>query len=419
MQRRQDEMPDHIARASVVRTHSKREAILILGMHRSGTSILGGMVNALGAAGPHSLMAGDRHNPTGYWESLRLNTAANNLLAAAGSGWHDWLPLDPGWMASEAAQGHRHEIKAILASEFGDEPLFFIKEPRTCRFLPLMSSILAEMRIDTVALLPIRNPLEVAYSIERRDGFPVASSLMVWLRHVLEAELHSRHLPRCFLLHEDFLADWQSQLTRAGRTIDLAWPVRPEQARSEVESFLSQELHHQRYTVDDLRNHHDAPPMVATAYEMFRAMASDGDSPGLREQLDGIRLRLDSAAALVGRMFAAERSAARRSAEDLQNRLIEFHTQADQLHAHVAELHRDRNEMLRDRDRLLHENEAQFREREALLQEKEALLREREALHREREGLLKACEAMLASHSWRLTAPLRWLGNPFAKRGKR
>ncbi|RAZ82628.1 hypothetical protein DPM33_34485 [Mesorhizobium hawassense] len=399
--------------------HSKRKTILILGMHRSGTSILGGMVNALGAAGPHSLMAADSHNPTGYWESLRLNAATNDLLAAAGSGWHDWLPLDPDWMASGAARGHRHKIKGILASEFGDEALFFIKEPRICRFLPWMSSILAEMRIDTVALLPIRNPLEVAHSIERRDGFPVAGSLLVWLRHVLDAELHSRHMPRCFMLHEDLLADWQGQLTRAGRAIDLAWPIRPGQARSEVESFLSQELHHERCTIDDLRNHPDAPPVVVDAYAILRAMASDGDSQGLRDQLDEIRVRLDGAAALVGRAFAAERSVARRSADDLQGRLTEFHTQAEQLHALVAELHRDRDAALGDRDRLRRENQDLSGEREALLRERDALHREREALYREREGLVKAREAMLASHSWRLTAPLRWLRNPFAKRGAR
>ncbi|WP_217575895.1 class I SAM-dependent methyltransferase [Mesorhizobium sp. GbtcB19] len=398
--------------------HAKREAILILGMHRSGTSVLGGMVNALGVAGPHSLMSGDRHNPTGYWESLRLNAATNDLLAAAGSGWHDWLPLDPGWMASEVAQGHRHRIEAILESEFGDAALFFIKEPRSCRFLPWMSSILADMRIDTAALLPIRNPLEVAYSIERRDGFPVAGSLLVWLRHVLDAELHSRHMPRSFLLYEDLLADWQGQLTKASRAIDLAWPIRPEQAGSDVESFLSQELHHQRCTVDQLRDHRDAPPIVADAYAILRAMARDGDSQDLRDQLDGIRVKLDSASALVGRTFAGERAAARRSVDDLQSRLGEFHTQSEQLHAIVAELHRDRDAVLGDRDRLLRENAARSGEREALLHERDALHREREALYREREGLVTAREAMLASHSWRLTAPLRWLRNPFAKRGE-
>ncbi|RVD50028.1 sulfotransferase family protein, partial [Mesorhizobium sp. M2D.F.Ca.ET.140.01.1.1] len=83
---------------------------------------------------------------------------------------------------------------------------------RICRFVPFMSSILAEMEVDTVALLPFRNPLEVAYSLKRRDGLPLSKSLLLWLRHVLEAEHHSRHMPRYLIRHEEFLIDWRNQI---------------------------------------------------------------------------------------------------------------------------------------------------------------------------------------------------------------
>lgn len=354
---------------------AQRKAILILGMHRSGTSLLGGMVKALGAAGPKTLMSRDKDNPRGYFESLRVNAAANNLLAAAGSRWHDWLPLDPDWMASTKAEGHRHKLKAILASEFGDEPLFFIKDPRICRFVPLVSSILGEMRIEPIALLPIRNPLEVAHSIARRDGLPVASSLLVWLRHVLDAEHHSRGMPRCLLLHEELLADWQGQLKKAAETAGFAWPKHP---GIDAGSLLSQDLHHQRCTMQDLRDHRDSPAIVVEAYGLLHAMASDGDSPDLRRQLDAIRIRLDGARAALGPMIGAEQSASRRSIGNLQTQLAEFHAKTARL---------------------------------------DELLREKEAINRERDDLLKARQAMLASTSWRLTAPLRWLRNPFARRG--
>ncbi|MEI9413307.1 sulfotransferase family protein, partial [Mesorhizobium sp. Ld1326N3] len=90
--------------------------------------------------------------------SARLNLANDDLLASANSSWHDWRALDPQWMQSRAAERHRHKIRAVLGNEFGDEPLFFVKDPRICRFASFISSILAEMEVDTVAFLPIRNP---------------------------------------------------------------------------------------------------------------------------------------------------------------------------------------------------------------------------------------------------------------------
>lgn len=60
-------------------------AILVLGMHRSGTSSLAGAMTRLGGAAPGNLIPGDEANPKGYWESAILNTLNEDILAAAGS----------------------------------------------------------------------------------------------------------------------------------------------------------------------------------------------------------------------------------------------------------------------------------------------------------------------------------------------
>ena len=41
---------------------------MVLGMHRSGTSLLGGVLQHLGVALPGETIAGDQHNPEGYFE---------------------------------------------------------------------------------------------------------------------------------------------------------------------------------------------------------------------------------------------------------------------------------------------------------------------------------------------------------------
>ncbi|PZV33240.1 class I SAM-dependent methyltransferase [Mesorhizobium kowhaii] len=422
----------------------RRKAILVLGMHRSGTSALGGVINALGAAGPKNPLSANSHNPRGFWESARLYLANNDLLTSANSSWSDWRPLDPRWMQSPAAERHRHKIRAILDNEFGDEPLFFVKDPRICRFVPLLSSILAEMAVDAVAFLPVRNPLEVALSLKRRDGLPLPRSLMLWLRHVLDAEHHSRGMPRYFLRHEDFLIDWRRHMDRAAEATGVVWPARSSQSDVEIEQFLTADLHHERASIEDMRNHPDVTPLVRKTYDIFRAMAVDGESPELRAELDRVRMGFDESCDVLGMMVAAETEQLRgelgarnleygaviRAQHDLRlehdavvRALLDVGLERDAVARAHHEVGLERDTVARALHDLRLEHDAAVRAHHELGLERDTAVRtvhdlslERDALVRDRDALRAERNALLASSSWRLTAPLRWVRGPFMRR---
>src|ERR1700694_1990256 len=149
----------------------KRRAILILGMHRSGTSALSGVACTLGASAPKTLLPANFANPNGYWESMPLVQAHSELLVAAGSSWYDWRRLNPQWWVSADALRFHNRIRDIIKSEYDEKPLFVVKAPRLCRFLPFFLSVLDDMAVTPVALFSLRDPLEVAFSLRRRDGF--------------------------------------------------------------------------------------------------------------------------------------------------------------------------------------------------------------------------------------------------------
>ena len=50
-------------------------AIIVLGMHRSGTSALTGVLNRVGVNLGDNLVAPEADNPAGYWENLDVNNA--------------------------------------------------------------------------------------------------------------------------------------------------------------------------------------------------------------------------------------------------------------------------------------------------------------------------------------------------------
>ena len=365
-----------------------RQAILILGMHRSGTSALAGAATAMGAASPKTLLPASAANPRGYFESEPLVVAHADLLAAAGSSWHDWRQIDPRWMLSQASRRHRSRLTALLSDEFGEAPLFVVKDPRICRFVPMMSSVLAEMGVVPVAFLVMRNPLEVAHSLQRREGFAPAKCLLLWLRHVLDAEYHSRQMRRCFLLYPNFLVDGRAHLGRAAGATGIVWPA---QARSDVplEQFLTMDLYHERSTLDEFRAHAEIGSLVRDTYELLLDIVAKGESPALLDRLDVLRMQFDASCDLFGPVVAADQSAIEQSRRE------------------IAETVADRDNLARAVDGLTAERGALIRERDHALGERDHALGARDHALGARDHALGERDAIRASTTWRLTEPLR------------
>ena len=73
-----------------------RRVLLVLGMHRSGTSALAGLLCQQGFQAPQNHDGGDAHNPTGYWEPQQIRAFHYSLLEGAQSSWEDpLLPVLP------------------------------------------------------------------------------------------------------------------------------------------------------------------------------------------------------------------------------------------------------------------------------------------------------------------------------------
>jgi hypothetical protein len=279
----------------------ERKAILILGMHRSGTSALARTVNFLGAAVPKELLAPNEFNPQGYWESARLYEAHEGLLASVGSSWHDYGHLDPDRVEIEAERhGHRQRIKDSIGQTFGDASLFVVKDPRICRFVPLILSILDELKVRPVALLPIRNPLEVASSLGERYALTRSKSLLLWLRHVLEAEHYTRAILRYVLSYEDLLLDWRTCLGRASDSTGLAWPRWSSESEAAIDQFLTAELRRHRVSAEQLKADPELGSWINDTYAIVSRLANSAEDRSDFDRLDTIRSKFDEACANMG-----------------------------------------------------------------------------------------------------------------------
>lgn len=221
--------------------------VLILGMHRSGTSAVSGLIHAALGQKPGAYLPGNAHNAAGYWEAKAVVGLNAELLLDRDRHWADPKPLhwtDPDLMDADADRVH-----AAIAEGFGARTPPVIKDPRLSLTLPVWTRALTTDD-DRPICVPIcvivhRNPLSVYRSLSARNGLTYQHCEGLWLTYNLMAEYHSRGCPRVFVPYEDLMrGDATTALTRLS---DALKPLAPAQTWIEAaETVLKRDLAHHR-----------------------------------------------------------------------------------------------------------------------------------------------------------------------------
>jgi len=218
-----------------------RRGVLVLGMHRSGTSAMAGMLGKLGCTLPSDLMGPGIGNEKGHWESLGVVALNDRILSDSGSSWEDWARLDPHLRDSPLHPSYVEAARAALRMSFGRASLFVLKDPRICRLLPLWLQAFEVEEAYPEIVLCVRRPTEVATSLGTRDGMEPGYSNLLWLRHMLEAESQTRGLRRTICHFDQLRQDWMALATRIGAELSIDWPSFSPETRGAIEAFLSPE----------------------------------------------------------------------------------------------------------------------------------------------------------------------------------
>lgn len=180
-----------------------RSWVLVVGMHRSGTSAVAGALGALGCLLPGQ---DDRVSGPGnpeHFESLRLSVFDEELLGRLGGSWEGPPDLAAHWPHSAAVLAGDRARAALLAA-FPLEARSVWKDPRLCLLLPYWRRVLPG---PVAAVVVWRPPLSVARSLERRDAMPLADGLALWERYNRSALAALRGLPVTVLEYDAVVAD--------------------------------------------------------------------------------------------------------------------------------------------------------------------------------------------------------------------
>ncbi|WP_221074908.1 sulfotransferase family protein [Agarivorans aestuarii] len=166
------------------------KAVIVIGMHRSGTSALSGELAQFGVfMGKHLFKAQAGVNDKGFWENSRLVELNEELLDHQVSSWDN--PLGTLKSQSPVEEDYYKMATDLIDSEYASSKVWGMKDPRVSVLLPFWLRVLKNVNCDVNYLLMVRNPEEVAASLMKRDGFSKEKGLMLWLNYNFSAFLNT------------------------------------------------------------------------------------------------------------------------------------------------------------------------------------------------------------------------------------
>lgn len=178
--------------------------LIVLGMHRSGTSMVARILNLMGAyfAPEGQALPPTPDNPKGYWERKDVVYLNEGILANLGATWERVSQFDLAKIPEGLHQEFNQQAETILHGLEAHRP-WMMKDPRLCLLFPLWKKLLEV----PVCIIVHRNPIQIAQSLHRRDQFSIHFGLALWEFYTLQALRAAQDLPKILISIHDIMTD--------------------------------------------------------------------------------------------------------------------------------------------------------------------------------------------------------------------
>lgn len=219
-----------------------RKVVVLLGMHRSGTSLTMSMLHSLGVDCGGSLIPAGPGNEAGFWEHAGIVAVQEDLLAALGRVWHGPAgthPLPAGWLETAPARDARARLVQIVSEELArTHGVWGFKDPRTARLLPLWQSVFAEAGAKPEYILSVRHPAAVCNSLSKRNGMDHARGQLAWLLSNLDGYRDAGNALRLVIDYDMIVADPRREVARLTRALSSFMDITADQQAAAVNRVL-------------------------------------------------------------------------------------------------------------------------------------------------------------------------------------
>ncbi|MCV6597012.1 MAG: hypothetical protein OIF40_08025 [Mangrovicoccus sp.] len=279
------------------------EIILVLGMHRSGSSALTRALSITGYSLPKTLIKSNVSNRRGHWESQPLARLDDGLLKEAGLVWSDWAVGDLPRLPASTARDFQTDLLALISDEFPHAQPAIIKEPRICRLVPHYRAAF-DGQVPFKVVIALRNPLEVIASLVRRNNMSEANAALLWLRYMLDAVAASEGTQRAFIAYDRLLSEPIPAIADLQRDLGGAFPNTLDSVGADIEDFLSDGLRSHAASSEEVVQNDLTQGWISDAYAALRVLTRDPNAPEALESLSRIKREFDAASPVLAQILS-------------------------------------------------------------------------------------------------------------------
>ena len=241
-------------------------------MHRSGTSVLARTLNLIGVdLGSKDAVRVEPadDNAKGHWEHKEIAFINETILRRYGGSWDEPPILPEGWQTSPALDDLRNDARKLIRDQFANASLWGWKDPRTCLTLQFWQLLLSNVHY----IICLRNPVDVASSLEQRNELPAEKSFYLWLTYVCSALKHTEGKPRLVVFYEDLIEKSAQELDRLATFLGQSERARKMEVQADVKAFIEKRLQHHSSPVIDTSSNSNEERYAKTLYLAQRISA--------------------------------------------------------------------------------------------------------------------------------------------------
>lgn len=274
----------------------RKRIVVVLGMHRSGTSALARGLVPLGVElGDRLMPAVPGNNERGFWEDLDVHELNAQLLRSLGREWDTLTPLDPAELKRHDLHPFRVAATDLLRGKLADKSIYGLKDPQLCLLLPFWKPLFASIDSDVDYVISTRHPLSVAESLKKRDAMELEKGLYLWLNHAASAVNDSVGARRVVVSYDLLMREPEAQLRRIAEGLSLTFDSASSEFRDFAEGFLSKDLRHSEFKTADLKAVPGIADDVVKTHELLEKLARDAaviDSKPVSDFFQAVTQRL-------------------------------------------------------------------------------------------------------------------------------
>ena len=237
-----------------------KKLILVLGSHRSGTSLVTSIVKKLGFNLGNDLLPGSiGSNVYGHFEDVEILDFNESVLMALGTDWRTPDPFsNPKSDFDEAL--YRSKLIELLDKKIYNQSIRAIKEPRIPILIDLWEPILSKLSLDICVLVAIRHPNEVSASLWKRDKLNIVLGAQLWARSTINSIRFARDYKNKLIFYIDLINNPLNEINSIRSSFDLSH--NDSEPDDQIIQNISKDLHHNRSLGDQ-------QPLIRVVHEIY------------------------------------------------------------------------------------------------------------------------------------------------------